>query len=102
MTLEMFIMNIVLLVILTLLLSIGLKKVAQGKSGRVTKSFWNFLFPTYVLATVFTVLLLILGKTESFELLLLLQKYAMGAHVFACLLFMAALEWARTSAKTAQ
>lgn len=102
MTLEMFIMNVVLLVILTLLLSIGLKKVAQGKSERVTKAFWNFLLPTYVLATVFTVLLLILGRTESLELLLLLQKYAMGAHVLACLLFMAALDGARTAAKAAQ
>lgn len=102
MTLEMFIMNIVLLVILTLLLSIGLKKVAQGKSGRVTKAFWIYLLPTYILATVFTVLLLILGRTESLELLLLLQKYAMGAHVLACLLFMAALDGAKTSAKAAQ
>ncbi|WP_084242375.1 hypothetical protein [Planomicrobium okeanokoites] len=102
MTTEIFLFNIAILIILTILMENGLRKAIKEKVVRVTRVFWGLLMPTYILATIFTVLLLFLRTPESLDLLFLLQKYALCGHVIACLLFIAALDGAKTSAKVIQ
>lgn len=101
MSLEMYLFNIGLLIILFLLIENGLRKTVKEKSILVTRVYWSLLFPTYISTTIFTILLLVMN-TATLELLFNLQRYSIGIHVIACLLFIAALNGARTSAKVIQ
>lgn len=92
MSIEMNLFNIVILILLSLLIENALRKIEGEKSNRVTRSYWFFLFPSYILAAIFTVILLILQPTYNLEFLLTVQKYALGAHFLSSLLFIAAID----------
>lgn len=96
MSISMNLFNIAILILLILIVENALRKIVQEKSERVTRCYWIFLFPSCVFAMIITVILLVLQPSNSLEPLLSLQKYALGAYFLSSLLFMAAIDGART------
>lgn len=99
MSVEVNLFNVIILILLSLLIENALRKIGQEKSRPVTRSFWFLLFPSYILATISTINLLILQPSDNSPYLMAIQKYTLGAHLLACLLFIAAVDGARTYEK---
>lgn len=99
MTSNLLLLNIAILILLTFLMEQGLRKVITSNSMHVKRIYWLALMPTYISTLLFSILLLFPSLISKTILLLELQKYSIGLHIFVILFFIGALDGEKVLAK---
>lgn len=95
MSINIFLFNIMILVLLPLVMESALKKVKENSIRHIKRIYWVYMFPTFVASATLTLLLLIPGIISNFEQLIEVQKKVISLFLLSVLLFVGAVEGSR-------